>query len=50
MYSESVGLEIAPITLSLIRRFYVISDLFFDSYIGCPGDIRQQAVRRQYSE
>jgi len=28
MYSESVGIETAPVRLSLIRRFYVISDVF----------------------
>jgi hypothetical protein len=49
MYSEYVGLEIVPVSLSLIRRFYVISDFFFASNVGYSGDIRQPSVR-QYSE
>jgi hypothetical protein len=49
MYSEYVGFEFVPIRLSLIRRFYVISDFIFAYNMGCSGDIRQPAVR-QYSE
>jgi hypothetical protein len=50
MYSEYVGMEIVPIGLSLIRRFYVTSDIIFASNMGCSEDIRQPAVRRRYSE